>query len=297
MSKKVISFSLWGDKPLFIKGMISNLKLAKELFPDWVVRVYVAHNIAKDTFRELANLGAELKPMQWSRNINGMMWRFLPMLDPEVSHMMSRDADSRLSKREVRAIDEWLKSGKAVHIIRDHPHHCAVMPGGMWAMNCAKFREIIRQNNINITIPLDGNHRFADQVWLGNNVWRYVAQNNHLAHDRFFHHRTGNEVDFPMLEGEVFIGATVDENDNVISWEEKANIEASDNIIVCEHNPLVSFTTELEKLQHFRILYPGWRVKYIYKQEHQLKNYHHTLLQHMGIETVPFDILYQNFDL
>lgn len=296
MSKKVIAYSLWGNKSLFTRGMVANVKLAKQLFPDWKVRIYVAHNIDTSLFKELAVLGAELKPMQWTPQVNGMMWRFLPLGDPEVSHMLSRDADSRLSLREVRAVNEWLKSEKAVHIIRDHPCHNAVMPGGMWGADTQKLRQVLQRNNANMTIDLMGNHRFADQVWLGNNIWRYVAQGDHLAHDRFKHHRTGNEVDLPLLDGETFVGATVDENDNVISWEEKANIEASDNIIVMEHEKQKAFTDVLSTIQHYRILYPSWRIKYFFRQEHQLKNYHQTLLMELGVEMVPFDNLYRSFD-
>ena len=49
--------------------------------------------------------------------------RFFPMLDPQVSHMVSRDLDSLLNDREGSAVQEWLKSDKAFHFMRDHPAH------------------------------------------------------------------------------------------------------------------------------------------------------------------------------
>ena len=49
--------------------------------------------------------------------------RFFPMLDPQVSHMVSRDLDSLLNDREGAAVQEWLKSDKAFHFMRDHPAH------------------------------------------------------------------------------------------------------------------------------------------------------------------------------
>ena len=45
------------------------------------------------------------------------------MLDPQVSHMVSRDLDSLLNDREGAAVQEWLKSDKAFHFMRDHPAH------------------------------------------------------------------------------------------------------------------------------------------------------------------------------
>ena len=53
-----------------------------------------------------------------------MIWRFLPVLDPSVSVMVSRDLDSRISSREQAVVTEWLEqSNLPFHIIRDHPGH------------------------------------------------------------------------------------------------------------------------------------------------------------------------------
>ena len=46
--------------------------------------------------------------------------------------MLSRDLDSRLSAREEAATREWLRSGLAVHAMRDHPLHTQPLMGGMW---------------------------------------------------------------------------------------------------------------------------------------------------------------------
>ena len=53
-----------------------------------------------------------------------MIWRFLPVLDPSVSVMVSRDLDSRLTSREQAVVTDWLEqSNLPFHIIRDHPGH------------------------------------------------------------------------------------------------------------------------------------------------------------------------------
>jgi len=45
-----------------------------------------------------------------------MFWRFWAADDPEVGIMLSRDCDSRISDREIAAINEWLESDKDFHI-------------------------------------------------------------------------------------------------------------------------------------------------------------------------------------
>ena len=58
--------------------------------------------------------------------------RYLPLLDPTVDLMVSRDLDSRLTTREQAAVEDWLNTGLAFHVMRDNPHHGTEILGGMW---------------------------------------------------------------------------------------------------------------------------------------------------------------------
>ena len=68
-----------------------------------------------------------------------MNWRFLPTLDPQVDFFMSRDLDSLIFEREYSAVEEWLKSSKSLHIMRDHPLHKTAILGGMWGLKLRKL--------------------------------------------------------------------------------------------------------------------------------------------------------------
>ena len=57
------------------------------------------------------------EPGDWT----SLFWRFHPAGETDVDVMISRDTDSRLSAREVAAVQEWLSSAADVHIMRDHP--------------------------------------------------------------------------------------------------------------------------------------------------------------------------------
>ncbi|KAK8405419.1 hypothetical protein O3P69_001755 [Scylla paramamosain] len=46
--------------------------------------------------------------------------------------MRISDVDSRVSQREVAAVEEWLASRKMFHVMRDHPSHNVPVLGGMW---------------------------------------------------------------------------------------------------------------------------------------------------------------------
>jgi hypothetical protein len=77
------------------------------------------------------------------RNKRFMLWRFEPMyMYPVVECFMSRDIDTRIQPREVLAVNEWLESGKTLHIMRDHPQHYPRILGGMYGLHCKKlFKE------------------------------------------------------------------------------------------------------------------------------------------------------------
>ena len=70
-------------------------------------------------------------------------WRFLPTIDAQVSHFMSRDLDSLISKREVAAVEEWLQTRKSFHIMRDHPQHLAEIMAGMWGMKLGSMERFL----------------------------------------------------------------------------------------------------------------------------------------------------------
>jgi protein O-GlcNAc transferase len=143
---KVISFSLWGNTPMYTIGAIENCKLSKRIYPDWSVFIYVDRTVPDDIITELKSEDANIIYMdeynskynvsaKYGENtwMNGT-WRYLPVLNPDVEVFISRDADSRLSEREARLVDEWMKSDKEFHILRDHHNHIKPISAGMFGM-------------------------------------------------------------------------------------------------------------------------------------------------------------------
>jgi len=50
---KIISISVWGNKPQYCIGAIENAKLAKKLLPDWKCRIFVDHTVPIESQKEL----------------------------------------------------------------------------------------------------------------------------------------------------------------------------------------------------------------------------------------------------
>lgn len=130
--KNVICYSLFGDKPRYCETAVLNVNLAKVIYPEWTCRFYLDNSVPADVVERLQNSGAEIIHVGDNPKISGLFWRFFIFDDPNVQCFIIRDADSMLSYKEKAAVDEWLKSGKWFHIMRDSLVHSELILAGMW---------------------------------------------------------------------------------------------------------------------------------------------------------------------
>jgi len=141
-NQKIISLSLYGQGHMFKEALFSLIEQVKKSYKGWTIRVYHDNDKLLDVchfecehdnidFCDVSQLPMGLKMDQsWSAShIHAMMWRFLPIGDSYVDYFMSRDVDSCLLQREIDAVNEWLKSDKLFHIMRDSPEHYAPILG------------------------------------------------------------------------------------------------------------------------------------------------------------------------
>lgn len=179
---KVISFSIWGDSPIYLDGMYQNLALAKQIYPDWNVWIYFDRSVPYNTVKDFARHGARPISMVNSQcNWDGLFWRFLPASDSTVDVLIVRDADSRLTSREKVAVDEWIASDKGFHTMRDHWQHNVPIMGGMWGCkkgHLSRMKQYIDAWSVKLE---KGN----DQVFLQQVIWNNV-RHTALAHDRYW---------------------------------------------------------------------------------------------------------------
>lgn len=172
--KKVVSFSLWGNNPRYIEGAIKNCFLSAKYYPDWECRIYVEESL----HHLLKGIPAKIiSPLvQWK---NGRFWRFLPAFESDVDVVISRDCDSRIGEREVRCVNEWLESGKKLHVIRDHPRHYDFpILAGMWGIRGGLGDDV--KSSI-FPYSQDPSEYIVDQVWLMHNVWVNHTTNVHVS--------------------------------------------------------------------------------------------------------------------
>ena len=204
----MISFSLWGGNPKYTIGAIRNADLADEIYPGWICKFFIGASTPRDIIDELCHRNnTEVVVMDSPCDWRSTFWRFYPASDPKVDVMISRDTDSRLSLREKRAVEEWLKSGKGFHIMRDYPYHDFKILAGMFGARKGSVPEMAGLAD-NYLLRHNNNVKEADQNFLKDCVYP-IIKNNCMVHDEFFEHKP-----FPTKrKGYEFVGQIFDEND------------------------------------------------------------------------------------
>ena len=188
MTKKVISFSLWGRDKFYSVGAIRNAELAPKIYPGWETYFYV-NDVDDEVKEKLQSLGSVvIETNQKSIGTLGMFWRFFAIDDPDVSVMISRDTDSRISVREKIAVDEWLDTKKTLHVMRDHPYHNLPIMGGMWGIQKKEGLSLRDEagnwlrdsNSLKKGVP-----KSTDQSFLQTLYHRFLSEKDYFCHDQF----------------------------------------------------------------------------------------------------------------
>lgn len=189
---KVISFSLWGNDPKYCIGAVKNAESSKDFYPDWDCFFYVSKDVPEKYRKDLVDAGAYIFESDDEGSFSFNANRFLAMDFEEVTHMISRDTDSRFCQREVDAVNEWLEEDTTLHIMKDHPYHGNFpILAGMFGLNKSKFPYSMKDSldffKKQTQGKLDGQYYF-DQIFLRDFIWNNF-KNDCTIHDEFFHFR------------------------------------------------------------------------------------------------------------
>jgi len=182
--KNVISFSLWGHNPRYLRGAIDNVLAAPAIYPGWALRFYVDDSVPTDMTNALESLGAEVqleKPD--SSLVERLGWRFKVADDQKVGRFLVRDVDSVINARESRAVAQWVESDKWFHVMRDWWTHTDLILAGMWGGVAGVLPHMASM--LSTYSPSKMETPNIDQLFLREKVWPFVRVSC-LIHDRCF---------------------------------------------------------------------------------------------------------------
>ena len=205
-----VSFSLWGNQPIYNIGCLKNAELMKTIYHDWKMIVYYDNTVPLETIEKLKDMDVIVKDMSDS-GIYGMFWRFFAHDEHDCKYAIFRDADARITEREKLAVDEWIDSGKSIHVMRDHPAHRIPygnsglgILGGMWGIKAG----IIPLTDLIKRFPKSKEFQYGNDQTFLKTIYS-IFLDDRCTHDEFFENKP-----FPIKRkpGE-FIGSRIDHND------------------------------------------------------------------------------------
>ena len=175
----VISFSVWGKATSYFYGLLDNCLIIKHKLPEFTCFVYHNNSLPKNIKDILQNLGnVRLIQMNNTNDKRNTMWRFLPAFYKNINIFLSRDTDSRIESKEIKAIKEWLKSDKNFHIIRNHPMHKRKILAGLWGCRNNILVPLVKEYLNYISKPYTANNWIVDEIFLERIVYPYVMKLN-----------------------------------------------------------------------------------------------------------------------
>jgi hypothetical protein len=209
--KKLIAYSLYGNSPRYTINAIINAEICNELYPDWECRFYYDNSVPNKIIQKLktyknvnmidmTNKSYDNFPTQHSPK---MFWRFMAYDDSNVDVLIFRDTDSYPSIRERDAVNQWLETGKSLHLMREvQPGHHSRIMGGMWGLRkTGKLGSIVRESAKLGRQP-------TDQNYLTYSVYP-LFENDRVVHDdsNCFGDKT-HDWPTPRPHGDLYLGRT-----------------------------------------------------------------------------------------
>lgn len=207
-----ISYSLFGSNPKYLVGALRNAEQAPIFYPDFRTIFYCGRGVPDDVIAGLRERGAAIE-------FRTPRWPSIPLIErhavverPDADVVLVRDADSRFSDRESRAVEAWLQSDSLFHCMRDFPFHTNPIMGGMWGIRKPLTLEITTSFKRWASDKHFPRWFGVDQQFLAEVVWPQVAHTA-MQHDSF--QIFSNGLDFPttpVADGS-FVGEIWDEHD------------------------------------------------------------------------------------
>ena len=171
-------------------------------FPEWSMQVFVGDEnspwpIPENILKKLEHLDVKVVKVSWSTcSLPPELWPLLAAHDADVEHMIVRHPTQRLSERDASVVKDWVKTGKSLHCVRDHPSQAdmAIVPH-LWGVKPKShlFRELLSDPDkpLDLCTYVGGNQtEFLDRLWES-------LESDSVVHDSIACDTWNNTVPFP----------------------------------------------------------------------------------------------------
>jgi len=124
---------------------------------------------------------------------NKMLWRLNPLFDNFAYALFPRDADSKITDREIFLMQDFILSNKNFHIIRDHELHFMPIMGGLFGLK-KQIYYIFKQERIFKKLKKVKNLYNYDQLFLSDYIYPIVLESS-LIHTSSYSYKNEPHIE------------------------------------------------------------------------------------------------------
>lgn len=146
LNKKAFCFCIYGTKTKYTLGLLENLKIIQTNYDDFDAIIYYSSDVPGDILLQY-QIFSNTKLIENKNKHIPMMDRLISFDDfkDKYDYIFVRDADSRITPRDMYTISKFIESKKCFHIIRDHFYHKRRIMGGACGIYLPKFKQSIHK--------------------------------------------------------------------------------------------------------------------------------------------------------
>ncbi len=186
---KVFSYCIYDYDLKYYLGLIENIKIINEYYPDYYIHIYYGINCLLSVIEKVSIIFKNVKLFPTNKNgfINTFI-RYKPVLDDDVEITIIRDADSEVNERDRWCINDFLlKKGNNennyyYNTIRDHYWHKNNLLAGMSMLckNEINYKQL-KEELTKIFIDIDNkenNYGYGcDEIILKQKIYPIIKDN------------------------------------------------------------------------------------------------------------------------
>ena len=206
--KRVFSFTLFGSEDKYCKGLLRNLEIISEKFPEFESWVYIGNDVPAHILNKLSSSKNVKVIFTGEMGLVNKHYRFFAIDSPDVEVMFVRDVDSRINDRDISTIEDFLSSDKLFHIVRDHPNHFHAIMACSLAIKKGvlnvPLEKIFQEYRVNHNV----NDFWSDQEFLAAVFYPHVLPVAMIHDDllTFEPYAIKTPIKMPILDATHFIG-------------------------------------------------------------------------------------------
>jgi len=212
----IISFCLYGPyNKKYYRGLIENIEIINNKLPTFYIYISFGCDIDRTIIEDINKYKNIIYKIYDFTGDKIKSYRFIPLDLINTEILFSRDTDSRINKRDLWCIKNFMKSTFLVHIIRDHKNHTFPMMAGMIGFKkeflkyITSFADVLKPFENTVFSYL------TDQLILANTIYKkYINLDIFLTHSSKNTLNEKNFIQIPLsVNKETFIGQVIDYDD------------------------------------------------------------------------------------